>query len=590
MHRSHTCGELTASHIDETITLSGWVRNRRDHGGIIFIDLADRYGRTQVVFDPEYDKAAWEIADTCRSEYVIKVTWMVRSRPEGQANPDLITGEIEVIINEIDILSQSKTPPFEISDHTDAGEEVRYKHRYLDLRREVQREKIEFRAKVNAFTREWFASESFLEVQTPIFTVSSPEWARDYVIPARLHPGKFYALPQAPQQYKQLLMVSWVDKYFQIAPCFRDEDPRADRHSCEFYQVDAEMSFVEQEDVLQIAEKYATDLVQNVSPEKSLMTDSFTRLTYEQAMSRYGSDKPDIRFGCEIVDLSEAFVDSEFSVFKWALDHGGTVRAIKLEGQTMSRKEIDEVTKVAQEAGAKWLAYIVYEDEGPRSPILKFLSDDEMKAIEETLSPKSWDMVFFWADEKNTVLEVLGKVRLALRDKYALADENVLAFAWITDFPMFEINEMTGKVDFGHNPFSIPNATKEEFAEKDPLEIFSYQYDLALNGYEILSWSIRNHDLELLTAAFKVVGRDEAEIEEKFGGMYEAFQYGVPPHGGFAFWIDRFMMVLRNEDNIRDMYAFPKSGKAQDTMMNAPSELPSEDLEVLSIQTIQQEE
>ena len=508
---------------------------------------------------------------------------MVRARPEGQANNDLFTGAIEVLVNECSILNKAKTPPFEISDYSTSSEDIRYKYRYLDLRRDIQRKKIEFRAKVNAYAREWFRKNDFLEVQTPIFTVSSPEGARDYLIPSRLHPGKFYALPQAPQQYKQLLMVGGFDKYFQIAPCFRDEDPRADRHSCEFYQIDCEMSFVHQEDVLEVAETFARDLVTTVTPERKLLTPVFTRITHHEAMEKYGSDKPDLRFDCHFEDLSADLRNSGFSVFSGVVEKGGVVKAMKISGVVMSRRDIDEITALAVEQGAKGLAYIIYEATGPKSPILKFMSSDELEIINARLEPKVGDMIFFGADKREVVNKVLGAVRNEFKHRYNLVDTNTLSFAWITDFPMFEKDEKTGKLDFAHNPFSSINASLEELRNMKPEEVYGFQYDLTLNGYEILSGSIRNHDLELLTEAFRMVGRSEEEVKNKFGGMYEAFQYGVPPHGGFAFGIDRFMMILLNEDNIRDMYAFPKSGKAQDAMMNAPSDVDEESLKELHI-------
>jgi len=583
MHRTHTCGQLNAHHLSEKVTLSGWIANRRDHGGIIFIDLRDRYGITQLVFDPQTHEEVTKIIESARSEWVIKIEWEVRSRPQGQTNAHLPTGEIEILVHACTIVSKAKTPPFEINDHGNINEDIRLKYRYLDLRREVQRKKIEFRAKVNDYTRKWFSEKGFLEVQTPIFTVSSPEWARDYLVPSRLHPGKFYALPQAPQQYKQLLMVAGVDKYFQIAPCFRDEDPRADRHSCEFYQIDCEMSFVHQEDVLEIAENFAKELVTDLCPERKLLTPTFARLTHREAVGKYGSDKPDLRFDCHFEDFSETFQSSDFSVFRGAVEKWGVVKAFKLPGVAMSRKDIDEITELAISQGAKGLAYIIYETEGPKSPILKFISQTEMKELEERLQPQVGDMIFFGADMKDIVNKVLGSVRIALRNKYNLVDTNTLSFAWITDFPMFSRDEKTGKLDFDHNPFSSINATIEDLRTMNPLDVYGFQYDLSLNGYEILSGSIRNHDLELLTEAFRMVGRSEEEVKSKFGGMYEAFQYGVPPHGGFAFGVDRLIMILMGEDNIRDIYAFPKSGKAQDVMMNAPSEVDEDSLKELHI-------
>ena len=592
MLRTHTCNELTIEKIGETVKLSGWVSNRRDHWGIIFIDMRDRYGITQVVFDPEDDKTSWETANMFRSEYVITVEWIVRSRPEWQSNKNLNTGEIEIIVKQVTLLSKSKTPPFELDEHWElANEEIRYKHRYIDLRRKKALENVVFRSKFLNFTRNWFTKNDFLDVQTPIFTVSSPEWARDFVVPSRLHPGKFYALPQAPQQYKQLLMVGWIDKYFQIAPCFRDEDPRADRHACEFYQIDCEMSFVEQDDIFNVVENYLTESVKNLS-DKTIMDQVFYRMSYEESMENYGTDKPDLRFGMKFVDLTDVFAESEFAVFKSVVESGWVVKAIKLEWQEISRKQIDELTKVAQNAWAKWLAYIIYDDKeetGKRSPILKFMWETEISEMESRLQPQNGDVIFFSANDFEKAVKVLNVVRLELRDKLNLADKNKLAFCWVTDFPMFEENEITGKLDFGHNPFSMPKGGVEAFQNENLLSIKSVQYDLACNGFEILSGSIRNHDVESLVMAFEKVGRTKQEVIDKFGAMYEAFQYGVPPHGWFAIGMDRFMMILKDENNIREVYAFPKSWKAQDLMMNAPSFIEQEQLDELHIAVVEEE-
>ncbi|MDP2091256.1 MAG: aspartate--tRNA ligase [Candidatus Gracilibacteria bacterium] len=592
MLRTHTCNELNNENVGEKVKLSGWVSNRRDHGGIIFIDLRDRYGITQVVFDPEDDKTSWETANIFRSEYVITVEGIVRNRPEGQSNKNLQTGEIEIIVKNVILLSKSKTPPFELDEHAElSNEEIRYKHRYIDLRRRKALENVKFRSRFLNFTRNWFTDNDFLDVQTPIFTVSSPEGARDFVVPSRLHPGKFYALPQAPQQYKQLLMVGGIDKYFQIAPCFRDEDPRADRHACEFYQIDCEMSFVEQDDIFDVVENYLTDAVKNLS-EKTIMNQIFYRMSYEEAMENYGTDKPDLRFDLKFVDLTDIYANSEFAVFKSVVESGGVVKAIKLEGQEISRKQIDELTKTAQNAGAKGLAYIIYDDKeetGKRSPILKFMGESEISEMEARLQPKNGDVIFFSASDFEKAVKVLNVVRLELRDKFNLADKNLLSFCFVTDFPMFEENEITGKIDFGHNPFSMPKGGVEAFQNEDLLSIKSVQYDLACNGFEILSGSIRNHDIESLVMAFEKVGRNKQEVMDKFGAMYEAFQYGVPPHGGFAIGMDRFMMILKDENNIREVYAFPKSGKAQDLMMNAPSYIDHEQLDELHIAIVEED-
>ena len=586
MHRTHTAGELNSSHIWQIVTLSGWVANRRDHGGLIFIDLRDRYGITQTVYDPTENAGAHKVADTFRSEYVVKLTGIVRARPEGQTNIKLSTGDIEVIISHAEILSKSEVPPFEISEHTGANEDIRLKYRYLDLRRKSVFDKIEFRARMNKFTRDWFVENWFLEVQTPIFTVSSPEGARDYLIPSRLHPGKFYALPQAPQQYKQLLMVGGVDKYFQIAPCFRDEDPRADRHSCEFYQIDCEMSFVEQDDIFAVAEPFAKDLINTIT-EKNITklrdNGSFVRLTHKEAINTYGSDKPDIRFDMHFEDFTSDFADSGFSLFAKTVADGGVVKAMKLEGKTLSRSEIDSLTEVAKANGAGWLAYIIYEVDGPKSPILKFFTGGELAALEAKLAPKVGDMIFFGAGEEKATCKILGAVRIACRDRFALVNPQEIAFCWVTDFPMYEQKD-DGKYDFEHNPFSMPHGGLSAFeGNPDPLTIYGCQYDLACNWYEILSGSIRNHNIEGLVKAFNIVGKGEQEVKDKFGAMYTAFQYGVPPHGGFAFGFDRLLMILRDETNIREIYAFPKSGKAEDAMMNAPAEVDEVQLRELHI-------
>lgn len=586
MLRSHTCSELSKKNIGEKVKLAGWVSNRRDHWWIIFIDLRDRYGITQIVFDPEDDKTSHETANTFRSEYVIQVEGIVRARPEWQENSNLTTWEVEIVVKSVICLSKSKTPPFEIDDFWElASEEIRYKYRYIDLRRRKALNNIMYKSKFLTYARNWFTSHNFLDVQTPIFTVSSPEWARDFVVPSRIHPWKFYALPQAPQQYKQLLMVWGIDKYFQIAPCFRDEDPRADRHACEFYQIDCEMSFVEQEDIFMVVESFMKDIIKDLS-DKKIMDNKFYSMSHDEAMTNYGSDKPDLRFGMKFVDLTDIFANTNFSVFKSVYDSGWVIKAIKLENQAMSRSEIDELTKVAQTAWAKWLAYIVYDDKeegGKKSPILKFMSDSEIKELENRLNPSNGDIVFFSADEFEKAVKVLNVVRLSLRDKYNLASKDLLAFSWVTDFPMFEESDINGKIDFAHNPFSMPKWWIEAFNNPNLLAIKANQYDLACNWYEILSGSIRNHNTEALVKAFEMVGRSEQEVKNKFGAMYEAFQYWPPPHGWFAIWLDRFMMILMDEPNIREVYAFPKSWKAQDLMMNAPSFIEQEQLDELHI-------
>ena len=601
MLRTHKCSDLTAKNIWEKVTLSGWVSNRRDHGGIVFIDLRDRYGLTQVVFDPEVNRQAHEVADSFRSEYVIKATGTVRARPEGQANPKMITGEIEIIIdNEVEVLSKSKTPPFELDGHWElANEEIRYKHRYIDLRRQKALDNVKFRSKFVNFTKNWFVERDFLDVQTPIFTASSPEWARDFVIPSRLNPGKFYALPQAPQQYKQLLMVGGIDKYFQVAPCFRDEDPRADRHACEFYQIDCEMSFVEQEDIFKVVEEYFFDTVKAVS-EKTIMDNKFYSMSFNEAMEVYGSDKPDLRYGLKMVDVASIFARSTNEIFSSIASDtkNNRIKALRVPkwDEYFSKSQMKNFEKFVKQHWAGGLGYFQMTEEGLKGPLNKFFSEEDLAEIIETTQLEVGDVVFFWAGDKTVVAGYMGKFRIHLAElidevtKGEFIDKNILAFAWITDFPMFEENEITGKVDFGHNPFSMPKGWIKAFEQENLLEVESVQYDLACNGFEVLSGSIRNHDIEALVAAFEKVGRTEAEVKEKFGAMYEAFQYGVPPHGWFAIWMDRIMMILKDEDNIREVYAFPKSGRAQDLMMNAPAIIEDNQLEELHIEIVKEEE
>ncbi|MDP5038853.1 MAG: aspartate--tRNA ligase [Candidatus Gracilibacteria bacterium] len=599
MLRSHNCNELSKENIGQEVTLSGWVSNRRDHGGIIFIDLRDRYGLTQVVFDPEVNKESWETANAFRSEFVIQIKGLVRSRPEGQANPNMVTGEIEIIVGETTLLSKSKTPPFELDGHGElANEEIRYKHRYIDLRRKKALENLEFRSALTTYTRNWFTKNEFLDVQTPIFTVSSPEGARDFLIPSRLHPGKFYALPQAPQQYKQLLMVGGIDKYFQIAPCFRDEDPRADRHACEFYQIDCEMSFVEQSDIFDVVESYITDVVGALSG-KTIMHGNFMKMTYEEAMERYGTDKPDIRYDLHLTDVASIFARSTNEIFSGiaADTKNNRIKALVVKkGDTyFSKTQMKNFESFVRGHGAQGLGYFQMTDEGLKGPLNKFFSESDLQEIVDKTFLEVGDAVFFGAGEKSTVLSYMGKFRIHLANlineitKGEFIPKDVLAFSWIKDFPFFEMNEETGKLDFGHTPFSMPKGGLKAFDKENLLEVESVQYDLSCNGYEILSGSIRNHDVEALVKAFELVGRTRQEVMDKFGAMYEAFQYGVPPHGGFAIGMDRFMMILKDEPNIREVYAFPKAGKAQDLMMNAPALIDKEQLEELHIQVIEEE-
>ena len=582
MYRTHTCWELTAKQAWTQVTLCWRVNKIRNLWWMTFIDLRDRYGITQITHNPANAKV--KLPDV-KSEYVVQIVWEVVARPENMINKDMATGEIEINAIEVNVLTKAKLLPFPIVDEPNTSEENRFKYRYLDLRRKKVLDNVLFRSKMLTFTRNWFTDKGFVDVQTPIFTVSSPEWARDYLVPSRINPGQFYALPQAPQQYKQLLMVGGIDKYFQIAPCFRDEDPRADRHSCEFYQIDCEMSFVNQEDVYAVVEWYLNELIPTLSPHKKIVV-NFKRLKHREAVDQYGSDKPDLRFSMPLVEMTQDFISSGFSVFKDTVTNKWTIKAMRFENKLLSRKEADELTEQVKKNGAKGLAYISFDAEGVKGSIAKFLSLEEIEIIKTKTWAKEGDTILFVADSYDVVTTSLGRLRIFIRDKYLSINKDDLSFCWIEDFPLFELDD-TGKLDFCHNPFSIVKWWAEALKNPNKLEIYSEQYDLSCNGYELLSWSIRNHNPELLLEAFKMVGRWEDEIKQKFGAMYEAFQFGPPPHGGFAIGFDRLLMILKDEENIREVYAFPKSGKAQDVMMGAPSFVDQNQLDELGIKIVE---
>jgi aspartyl-tRNA synthetase len=565
-------------------------------GGFWFVTLRDRYGVTQIS----------TTADTVASlnyEDCVKITWTVTARPAGQTNDKMPTGEIEVELTSLELLGKAKELPFSIIDDPKTSEEIRMKHRYLDLRRRPVLDNVLYRARMNQFTRNRFSDAGFVEVQTPLFTVSSPEGARDYLIPSRVNPGQFYALPQAPQQYKQLLMIWWVDKYFQIAPCFRDEDPRADRHSCEFYQIDCEMSFVEQDDVHAVAQGYISTLIPTLS-DKTIISPierlpflqdvvlpwshpHFPKIPYTIAMELFGSDKPDLRFDGHMVDVTDLFKNSEATFIATPLANWAQFKAIRLAGQLPSRKEIDAMTEVAKQAGAGWLPYLQLDSEGLRGSIAKFVDEKTLAQLAQKTSFTSGDTLVFVLGTAQEVAKVGNKVRMDMRDRFSLVDNRELNFAWIVNFPFFEMND-EGKLDFAHNPFSMVSwgvASLQAVIEQgaDPTQIMSEQYDMVCNGFEILSWSIRNHHPEVLVKAFEFVGKSEDDVKKKFWAMYEAFQYGCPPHGGFAFGFDRLLMILKDEPNIREIYAFPKSGRAEDVMMGAPSYVDEIQLDELSL-------
>jgi aspartyl-tRNA synthetase len=587
MLRTHTCGGLNKKEAGKTVELAGWVHRRRDHGGIIFIDLRDRYGLTQVTFDPDANKETWSKADKLRSEWVIRVKGKVVDRPKEMVNKKLATGEIEVECSELEILSESKTPPFEVDDEKahEANEHTRLKYRFIDLRRSKLQEIIKKKDEVITYIREYLHKQDFIEIQTPILANSSPEGARDYLVPSRVYPGKFYALPQAPQQFKQLLMVAGFDRYFQIAPCFRDEDPRSDRHPGDFYQIDMEMSFVEQEDVWQTVEPLMINLTEKFS-DKKIFKKPFPRVTYKEAMNRYGTDKPDLRFDLEIMDITGLVKGCGFSVFANAIKDGGVVHALKIDGGAkFTRKEIDELTEIAKNKGAKGLAYIVLKDKGElQSPIVKFLGGDLSKEIVKEVKAKEGDIIFFGADSWLTVCKSLGAVRSECGERLGFKDKKIAAWCWVYDYPMYDHSELEeGKIDFSHNPFSMPQGGLKALLEKKPLEILAYQYDLACNGYEISSGAIRNHEPKIMYKAFAIAGYTKEEVDRKFSAMIRAFEYGAPPHGGFAPGLDRLLMILFDLDSIRDVYAFPKDGQARDVMMDSPSEVSERQLKELGL-------
>ncbi len=575
MIRTHTCGELSKKHEKKKIALTGWVHRRRDHGGLIFIDLRDRYGLTQCTFDPEKNKSAWELADTLRPEDVVKIDGVVVARPKEMVNIKLATGEIEVEGNAVTILSKAKTPPFEIEAEKEmqqtVNEDLRLKYRYLDLRQPIMRENLQRRHDIVKAIRDYFCERDFLEIETPILIKGTPEGSREYLVPSRLHEGEVYVLPQSPQQLKQLAMVGGVDKYFQIARCFRDEDLRADRQP-EFTQLDIEMSFCEEEDIRQLIEDLLISISSQFLPKKKLTATPFTRLTWHEAMLKYGSDKPDLRFGLEIVEVSDVVASSDFSVFSDVIKKEGVVRALKVEGGAkFSRKEIDELTEVAKVQGAKGLAYIVVEKE-LRSPILKFLSDKEQKSLLEATQAKEGDIIFFGADTELVAAESLGAVRLACADKLNLRDPNLLAYVWVTDFPLFVVGEESGELASVHHPFTQPRDEDRELIEKEPLKVISQQSDIILNGVELGGGGMRIHDKKLQEQIFQTLGITSESAEARFGHMLEAYQYGVPPHGGTALGIDRLVMLFQDASSVRDVIAFPKNSRAEDTMLGAPSE------------------
>jgi aspartyl-tRNA synthetase len=583
-YRTHTAGELRAKNVGERVKLAGWVNRRRDHGGLIFIDLRDRWGVTQITFHPE-DAGVFAAAEDLRPEWSISVEGEVMRRPEGNENPELPTGEIEVSATALMVLNQSATPPFEIDRERPVDELLRLRYRYLDLRRERMRENIVFRHRVVKHMRGYLAARDFVEIETPLLTASTPEGARDYLVPARLYPGLFYALPQSPQQFKQLLMVAGFERYFQIARALRDEDGRGDRQP-EHTQLDLEMSYTTQDEILTLVEELYVEIVEGFT-EKKLLQKPFPRLTYAEAMERFGTDKPDLRFGLEIKDVSEIARESEFRVFRGAVESGGSVRGIAVGGLgDLSRRELDDLAGVASAGGARGLAHLKVGPEGLSGPIARFFSAEEDDDLRKALGARAGDYMFFVADKDAVVFDSLNLLRLHFRDALGLADKDVLALCWITDFPLFEWNEDEGRVEPMHHMFTMPREEDLELLDTDPLMVVGQLYDLVANGTELASGSIRIHRLELQQKVFSIVGIPPEEAERRFGAMLEAFRYGAPPHGGIAPGVDRLIMVLRDEPNIREVMAFPKTQGARDEMMDAPSPVTEEQLKELHIRNI----
>ncbi len=590
MMRSHTCNELDASDVGKEVVLCGWVHRRRDHGQLIFIDLRDRYGLTQVVSDPTESEGLHAQFDKLRPEYVIKIKGKVRARPEGMSNNNMKTGSVEILCKELEVLNKSEVPPFEIDQDKEVAEDIRLKYRYLDLRRERMKENIVIRHKLIKLLRDLMDERGFIEVETPIMIKGTPEGSREYLVPSRLYPGHFYVLPQSPQQLKQLLMVAGADRYFQIARCFRDEDQRGDRQP-EFTQLDMEMSFVDAEDIMQINEEILIRLVEELAQDKKIQKKPFVRITWQEAMDKYGVDKPDMRFDMLITDLTNELKDSEFKVFKDAVASGGHVRALKVEGGSeFTRREIDEMTEVAKAYGGKGLAYMQFTGEEVKSPILKFLSNEELESIKSKTAAKKGDILFFAADKFKTVCAVLGQIRLACGEKLGLIDANVFSFCWVTDWPLFSWNDEEQKLNAEHHPFTAPFDEDVELLESNPESVRAKAFDIVLNGSEIGGGSIRIHDRKMQGKIFDILSISKNDAERRFGHLLRAFEYGAPPHGGIGWGLDRVVMIFRDEPNIREVIAFPKDQKARDLLLNAPSELPADQISEAHISVIEPKE
>lgn len=584
MKRTHHCGELRKSDVDAEIVLAGWVSRRRDHGGLIFVDMRDRSGLVQVVFDEAaMGEEAFHKAETLRSEFVMGVRGKVRARSEETINPNMETGEIEIVVTELRILNKAKTPPFYIQDGVDVDEMVRLRYRYLDLRRPEMQKNVMLRHRVTKIMRDFMDENGFLEIETPMLCKSTPEGARDFLVPSRLNPGNFYALPQSPQIFKQLLMVSGFEKYFQIVRCFRDEDLRADRQP-EFTQLDIETSFMDQEDILTLMEGLIKDIFEKAMGEK--VETPFLRMGWDEAMERFGSDKPDLRFGMELMDISEYVKGSDFKVFASVLEHGGQVKVINVEDYAnIPRRELDGLVEYVQGYGAKGLAWIQYTEEGIKSPFKKFYSEETFEEIKKATGAKTGDLLLVIADKPLVVAQALGELRLEMARRRGLIDPDKLSFLWVVDFPMFEYVEEDKRWKAMHHPFTSPREEDVQYLKSEPGRVKAVAYDMVLNGVEIGGGSLRIYNSELQAKVFEAIGLSEEEARAKFGFMMDAFEYGTPPHGGIAFGLDRLVMIMAKRKSIRDVIAFPKTQSASDVMSHAPSAVDDKQLRELSIRT-----
>ncbi len=587
-YRTHNCNDLRSDDIDKEVRLSGWVHRKRDHGGLLFIDLRDHFGLTQLVFDP--DSHAFQEAEKVRNESVITINGKVIKRSDDTINESLSTGKVEIYVESLEVIGNSDDIPLPVFGEPDYPEDIRLKYRFLDLRRETLHKNIVLRSDIINFIRNKMIENNFLEIQTPIMTASSPEGARDYLVPSRVHQGKFYALPQAPQQFKQLLMTSGFDKYFQIAPCFRDEDARSDRSPGEFYQLDIEMSFVNQEDVFETVEPLLREVFENFSQNKTVNKE-FPRISFADAIQKYGTDKPDLRVEIELDDITEVFVDSGFKIFADQISKNDKTKVWAIPSKEGgSRAFCDKMNKWAIEEGQPGLGYIFFKDGKGSGPIAKNIGDEKTELIKNKYSLDDGDSIFFVCGIPNNFLDFISKARVKIGNELGLIKKDTFEFCWIVDFPMFEYNEELKKIDFSHNPFSMPQGGLEVLNNSDPLEIKAFQYDIVCNGVELSSGAIRNHRQDILLKAFEIAGYDIEEIKSRFGAMYNAFGYGAPPHGGIAPGIDRIVMLIAGVENIREVIAFPMNQQAQDLMMNAPSEISKEQLKELGIKIVEKKE